>query len=91
MNVDLIVYICKVIDQILADSKLTDIDKFKLFEQIYMAIFPDTTEKETKTIKMIIDYLHGVGEIKAIKTNFGKVCRTMKSVIKVVLGVLSLS
>ena len=91
MNVDLIVYICKVIDQILADSKLTDIDKFKLFEQIYMAIFPDTTEKETKTIKMIIDYLHGVGEIKAIKTNYGKFCRTMKSVIKVVLGVLSLS
>lgn len=91
INVDLIVYICKVIDQILADSRLESVDKFELFKQIYFSLFPDTTEKEIKTIKMIIDYLHGVGEIKAVKTNFGKACRNIKSLVKVVLGVLSLS
>lgn len=91
INIDLIVYICKVIDQILADSKLISIDKYKLFEQIYIAIFPDTTENEFKIIKSVIDYLHNMGDIKAVKTNFGKICRNVKSLLKIVIGVLSFS
>lgn len=91
LNIDLIVYVCKVIDQILADSKLTDIDKYKLFEQIYLAIFPDTSEQDFKVIKSVIEYLHNLGDIKAVKTNWGKVCRSAKSLLKIVIGVLSFS
>ena len=91
LNIDLIVYVCQIIDQILVDSKLKNIDKFKLFQEIYINIFPDTSERELKTIKAIIEYLHGIGEIKAIKTNYQKICRGFKSVLKVVISVLSLS
>jgi formyltetrahydrofolate synthetase len=91
LNVDLIVYICKSIDQILADSKLKNIDKFNLFKEIYIPLFPETTEKEIRIIKAIIEYLHGIGNIVAVKTNFGKFCKGAKSFLKVVLSVLSLS
>ena len=58
MNVDLIVWLCLVIDQILTDSSLKNIDKFALFKSIYLQIYPDTAEKEFNTIKNIVDYLH---------------------------------
>ena len=91
MNVDLIVYICKLIDQILVDSKLKNIDKLKLFIEIYSQIFPETSEKELKTIKAIIEYLHNIKELLPIKTNWQKIARNAKSFLKVLLGVLSLS
>ena len=91
MNVDLIVYICKLIDQILVDSKLKNIDKLKLFIEIYSQIFPETSEKELKTIKAIIEYMHNIKELLPIKTNWQKIARRAKSFLKVILGVLSLS
>ena len=91
LNIDLIVYICKIIDHILVESKLHNIDKFNLFKEIYLNIFPDTTEKELKTIKATIEYLHNIKEIMAVKTNWAKICRKIKSIGKVVLSVLSLS
>jgi len=91
LNVDLIVYVCKIIDQILVDSKLKDVNKYELFKEIYMTVYPETTEKELRTIKCIIEYLHNIKEIVAVKTNYQKVCRSLKSCLKVVLSVLSLS
>lgn len=91
MNVDLIVYICKLIDQILVDSKLKNIDKLKLFIEIYSQVFPETSEKELKTIKCIIEYMHNIKELLPVKTNWQKVARNAKSFLKVVLSVLSLS
>lgn len=91
MNVDLIVWLCLVIDQILTDSSLKNIDKFALFKSIYLQIYPDTAEKEFNTIKNIVDYLHNIKKIASVKTNYQKVCRNLKSFAKVVLSVLSLS
>ncbi len=91
MNVDLIVWLCLVIDQILTDSSLKNIDKFALFKSIYLQIYPDTAEKEFNTIKNIVDYLHNIKKIASVKTNYQKVCRNLKSFTKVVLSVLSLS
>ena len=88
LNIDLIVYICKIIDHILVESKLHNIDKFNLFKEIYLNIFPDTTEKELKTIKATIEYLHNIKEIMAVKTNWAKICRKIKSIRKVVLSFL---
>jgi hypothetical protein len=90
LNIDLIVYICLAIDNILRDSKLTDVDKFQLFTSVYTAVFPDTTPKEFKTILAVIDYLHGNSLISAIsKAPWAVICRRMKSFVKIVLGVLS--
>lgn len=91
MNVDLIVWLCLVIDQILTDSSLKNIDKFALFKSIYLQIYPETAEKEFNTIKNIVDYLHNIKKIASVKTNYQKVCRNLKSFTKVVLSVLSLS
>ena len=91
MNVDLIVWLCLVIDQILTDSSLKNIDKFALFKSIYLQIYPETAEKEFNTIKNIVDYLHNIKKIASVKTKYQKVCRNLKSFTKVVLSVLSLS
>lgn len=90
-NVDLIVWLCLVIDQLIIDSKLKNIDKFQLFKTIYLEIFPDTTDQDFTMFKSIIDYLHRINQIKGVKTNYEKICRNVKSFIKIILGILSLS
>ena len=91
MNVDLIVYICKLIDQILVDSKLKNIDKCKLFNEIYNHIYPDSSEKEIATIKAIIEYMHNINEFLPVKTKWDKICKRSKSCLKILLSILSLS
>lgn len=92
LNVDLIVWICNAIDNILLDSKLKNVDKYELFVTIYKSIYPDTTDKEMKTIETIITYLHRIKIIAATsKTPWAKLCRGLKSVTKLVLGALSIT
>ncbi len=90
LNIDLVVWICLAIDNILRDSKLKNVDKFQLFTSVYTTIYPDTTAKEFKTILMVVEYLHGIKIISAIsKTPWAVICRRVKSVVKIILGVLS--
>ena len=91
MNIDLIVWLCQVIDQILVDSKLKNIDKLALFKSIYTQIYPDTAEKELNTIKNVIEYLHNIKKIASVRTNYQKIGRNLKSFAKIALSVLSLS
>ena len=91
MNIDLIVWLCQVIDQILVDSKLKNIDKLALFKSIYTQIYPDTAEKELNTIKNVIEYLHNIKKIASVRTNFQKIGRNLKSFAKFTLSILSLS
>lgn len=92
LNIDLIIWICNAIDNILQDSKLKNVDKYELFVTIYKQIFPDTSEKEMKTIEAIITYLHSIRIIAAnAKTPWAKMCRGLKSIVKVVLGALSIT
>ena len=90
MNVDLIVWVCLAIDQILTDSKLKDVDKLELFKQVYILIFPDTTDKEYQTISNIITYLHNISLITSVKTNWGRILKAMRLFLKAGLSVLSI-
>ena len=91
MNVDLVVYICKCLDQILTDSKLKNIDKFNLFKQVYLILFPDTSDKEFITIKNIIEFLHNIKKISSVKNNYQKGFRMFKSGFNTIINVLSFS
>jgi hypothetical protein len=92
LNVDLIIWICNAIDNILLDSKLKNVDKYELFVTIYKTIFPETTDKEMKTVEAIITYLHHIKVIAAVsKTPWAKIARYFKSCVKIILGALSIS
>ena len=92
LNVDLIIWICNAIENILQDSKFKNGDKCQRFLTIYRQIYPDTTEKETKTIEAIITYLHRIKVISAVsKTPWAKIGRGLKSMTKLVLGALSIT
>lgn len=90
MNVDLVVYLCKCLDQILTDSNLKNIDKFNLFKQVYIALFPDTTDKEFETIKNIIEFLHNIKKISSVKNNYQKGFRYVKKTFNTFLSIISL-
>jgi len=92
LNIDLIIWVCQAIDHILVDSKLKNVDKYQLFKSIYMVIFPETTEKEQKTIEAIVHYLHSIKIIAKInKTPWYVICSKLKSFAKLVLNVLSIT
>ena len=84
MNVDLVVYLCKCLDQILTDSNLKNIDKFNLFKQVYITLFPDTTEKEFETIKITLK------KISSVKNNYQKGFRFVKKTFNTFLSIISL-
>ena len=90
LNIDLVVWICLAIDNILRDSKLKNVDTFQLFTSVYTLVYPDTTAKEFKTILMVVDYLHGIKVISAIsKTPWALIGRRIKSGLKLVIGLMS--
>ena len=91
MNTDLIVWLCKCADQILTDSKLKNIDKFALFKEVYIKIFPDTTDKEFITIKNMIDFLHNIKKIGSVKTSYKRLFLTVRGGLHTFLNLISLS
>ena len=91
MNMDLVVWICKCADQILTDSRLKNIDKFALFKEVYIKIFPDTTDKEFATIKNMIDYLHTIKKIGSVKTSYKRIFLTVRGGLHTFLNLMSLS
>ena len=90
MNVDLVVYLCKCLDQILTDSNLKNIDKFNLFKQVYITLYPTTTEKEFETIKNVIEFLHNIKKISSVKNNYQKGFRFVKKTFNTFLSIISL-
>ena len=90
MNVDLVVYLCKCLDQILTDSNLKNVDKFNLFKQVYIILYPQTTEKEFETIKNIIEFLHNIKKISSVKNNYQKGFRFVKKTFNTFLSIISL-
>ena len=90
MNVDLVVYLCKCLDQILTDSNLKNVDKFNLFKQVYIILYPETTEKEFETIKNVIEFLHNIKKISSVKNNYQKGFRFVKKTFNTFLSIISL-
>ena len=90
MNVDLVVYLCKCLDQILNDSNLKNVDKFNLFKQVYIILYPQTTEKEFETIKNVIEFLHNIKKISSVKNNYQKGFRFVKKTFNTFLSIISL-
>lgn len=90
MNVDLVVYICKCLDQILTDSNLKNVDKFALFKQVYITLYPETSDKEFETIKNIIEFLHNIKKISSVKNNYQRGFRFFKKGFNTFLNIISL-
>ena len=92
LNIDLIVYICQSIENIVRDSKLKYIDKFTLFTSVYLQIYPDTTEKELMTVRGIVTYLNNGRLLAPIsKTPSAVFVRRVKSLLGVAMSAVNIT
>jgi hypothetical protein len=92
LNCDLIVHICRAIENIVYDSKLKDIDKYELFMSIYGQIYPNPmTDQDKQTIKNIIELSNNNQLFKISKINKMFVVKFFIGVFSIVSNALSIS